>query len=113
MKPIEINRKAVIIKGLHEGMICFVDGADWIRQVVDVTIEGEIAITLPWDHIRQDERTNAMYENLERYVLLRDLLKECKESIDLYCPDGREKSLAFTRLEEAFMWANAAIGRDN
>jgi hypothetical protein len=27
-------------------------------------------------------------------------------------PDGREKALAFTHLEEVTMWANAAIARD-
>ena len=27
------------------------------------------------------------------------------------CPDGREKSLAVTAIEEAMMWANAAIAR--
>lgn len=28
------------------------------------------------------------------------------------CPESREKALAFTALEEAVMWANAAIARN-
>jgi hypothetical protein len=31
--------------------------------------------------------------------------------IDGHAPDSREKSLAITHLEEAVMWANAAIAR--
>ena len=32
--------------------------------------------------------------------------------IESTCPDGREKSLAFTKLEEAKMWASAAVARN-
>ena len=35
------------------------------------------------------------------------------EMIDEECPDSREKSLALTKLEEAVMWANAAIARNS
>jgi hypothetical protein len=34
------------------------------------------------------------------------------EKIDDLCPDSREKSLAMTSLEQAIMWANAAIARN-
>ena len=32
--------------------------------------------------------------------------------IEELAPDSREKSLAFTNLEQAIMWANAAIARN-
>lgn len=48
----------------------------------------------------------------ERYVALRDKAKECALLIDEMCPDSREKSLAITKIEEAIMWANASIARN-
>lgn len=47
-----------------------------------------------------------------RYGLLRDKAKECALLIDEMCPDSREKSLSMTKLEEAVMWANASIARN-
>lgn len=48
----------------------------------------------------------------ERYTAIRNKAKELAEMLDSECPDSREKSLAFTRLEEAVMWANASIARN-
>lgn len=33
--------------------------------------------------------------------------------LDTVLPDGREKSLAITHLEDAMMWANASVARNN
>ena len=48
----------------------------------------------------------------ERYVAIRNKAKELAELIEECCPDSREKSLAFTNLEQAGMWANASIARN-
>lgn len=47
----------------------------------------------------------------ERHEAVRDCLRIAAANLDDLCPDGREKSLAVTKLEEAMMWANAAIAR--
>jgi hypothetical protein len=46
-----------------------------------------------------------------RYEELRAKAKEFAYLICESCPDSREQSLALTKLEEAVMWANAAIAR--
>jgi len=46
------------------------------------------------------------YENIRKNALA------FAELIDAMCPDSREKSLAITSLEEAVMWANASIARN-
>ncbi len=45
------------------------------------------------------------YESIRKNALHLSLL------LNEYCPDSREKSLAITSLEQAVMWANAAIAR--
>lgn len=42
---------------------------------------------------------------------VRTSLRAVALHIDRTCKDGREKSLALTKLEEAVFWANAAIAR--
>lgn len=48
----------------------------------------------------------------ERYEALREKAKELAYLIEAECPDSREKSLAYTNLEQAIMWANASIARN-
>jgi hypothetical protein len=48
----------------------------------------------------------------ERYEYLRDQGKSLALTLAALCPSSRELSLALTHLEEAVMWANAAIARN-
>ena len=47
----------------------------------------------------------------KRYEQMRNEAKSLAMTINTLCPECREKSTAFSRLEEAVMWANAAIAR--
>jgi hypothetical protein len=47
----------------------------------------------------------------EIFSIIRSMAKELALKIDDEVPDGREKSLALTKLEEAVFWANAGISR--
>lgn len=47
----------------------------------------------------------------EQYVQIRQAAYACATLIETLCPPGRESAVAFTKLEEAVMWANAAIAR--
>lgn len=47
-----------------------------------------------------------------KYTSIRNIAKNFAYTIDELVPDGREKSLAMTKLEECMMWANAGIARE-
>jgi hypothetical protein len=49
----------------------------------------------------------------QKHVTVRERCLELAEIIDGTQADGREKSLALTKLEEAMFWANAGIAREN
>lgn len=51
-----------------------------------------------------DDRKRA-HERVRQYLL--QMAQEFEESL----PDGREKAVVMTKLEEAMFWANAAIAR--
>lgn len=48
----------------------------------------------------------------EAHGLLRDLAKAHAKAVMDLLPAGREKLLVLTSLEEALMWANAAVARN-
>lgn len=48
----------------------------------------------------------------KRYLAINDKMREFMTLIATYCPSSRERSLAFTKLEECRMWANAAIAKN-
>ena len=47
-----------------------------------------------------------------KYEMLRAGAKILAERFNDAAPESREKALAFTKLEEAVMWINAAIARN-
>lgn len=47
----------------------------------------------------------------EKYKEIRDKAKELAYLVNVAVPQGREKSLAITKLEECVFWANAGIAR--
>ncbi len=58
-----------------------------------------------FDYHRPDEA------KAKRHEEARAACKAAAEAINELCPDGREKSLAVTAIEEAMFWANAGIAR--
>lgn len=59
-----------------------------------------------FDHHPPDE------DQERRHKAIRREMRMVAEMVDNLCPEGREKSLAWTHLEEAMFWANAAIARE-
>lgn len=57
-------------------------------------------------HKPPDQHVSALHEKV------RNRLWEVADFIAMHTPIGREQSLAITKLEEAMMWANAAIARN-
>ncbi len=51
-------------------------------------------------------------KGVERHDEIRHAILSAIMTIDDVCPDGRETSLAITKLEEAKFWASAAVARN-
>jgi hypothetical protein len=50
-------------------------------------------------------------DQIQKYNDLRAFARKFASDVESYCPESRERSLALTKIEEAVMWANAAIAR--
>ncbi len=50
-------------------------------------------------------------EKRDAHTSVRQACRRLADFINESAPDGREKSLAITHVEEAMLWANAAIAR--
>lgn len=48
-------------------------------------------------------------DQLPRYEAIRAKAREMAQLLEVSCPNSREKSTAFTQLQNAVMWANASI----
>lgn len=58
-----------------------------------------------FDYHRPDEAAAARHERV------RAAHKQLAEALDSELPEGREKALVFTNIEQSMFWANAAIAR--
>jgi hypothetical protein len=70
-----------------------------------------------------DERIQAQIDNAftyhppiadqaQRYIAIREAARGLAKILAGACPPSRELSLALTHLEDAVMWANASIARN-
>lgn len=51
-------------------------------------------------------------ESFHKSQNIRDAIKVAADTIDIYAPESREKSLALTKLEECLFWSTASIARN-
>jgi len=52
-------------------------------------------------------------EKRDAHTSIRQLHRQLADEVNTRLPDGREKSLVITKLEESMFWANAALARDD
>ena len=68
------------------------------------------------EEIKKLETTYVYHEpindQIARYKIIRSNGKSLASHIINLCPESRERSLALTKVEEAVMWANSAIARN-
>ena len=57
--------------------------------------------------------SNEMSDETKRKAdKVKSAIHDLVDTIDIYCPESREKSLALTHLEECSFWCNASLVRN-
>ncbi len=51
-------------------------------------------------------------QRADKHEFVREITADCAKSLVETCPVSRELYLALSKMEEAMMWANAAIARE-
>ena len=51
-------------------------------------------------------------EQVTKIEKVREAAKAFYETVSEHCPGSREKSIAFTKIEEAVMWANKSVSHN-
>lgn len=78
------------------------------EQFPQYPIKVEVAERLDRDFTYHETKPG----QLPRYRAIRSRARELAYMVAAYTPPSREQSLALTKLEEAVMWANAGIARN-
>jgi len=98
------------IKGSSECQVC--GFSDFTRNFINTgkPVKEKTMQTYPSENNFKYHKPTSKQQ--EKYISLQIGGRELAEMIDGLCPQSREKSLAFTKLEEAIMWANSSIARN-
>lgn len=75
--------------------------------------EGKLRVRPTVSPIENNFKSHALdQEGMEKLDQVRNKCKELAELIEDIVPNSREKSVAFTNLEQVMFWSNAGISRD-
>jgi hypothetical protein len=101
------------------GLICY-DVAYWIRKQAqpETAVKARTCLYSSADRVPHYECGGRGFESLWGHVDWRNMTQHEKaeksilgtiETVQDNIPDGREKQLAITKLEEALLWINATV----